>query len=106
MNVTNTMQLAEGAAAENQSDAQLQQMSADGLLELLRLSLQEENEKINDVHQTVIDARESYKDQPGGHLFALIDRVLEPAGDHYLIEAIVHELRNRLTNAATPGHLQ
>lgn len=74
-----------------------------GLIELLQLSVEGENEKIDDIHSLVITSRHQFGD--GGHesgpIFAVIDRVLESAADRIFIDQLIAEAKLRM--AALPA---
>ena len=78
------------------------QQSTAFLLNLLEGAIEEENKRVDDVHATVIDGRYKFQDTESGSVFAMIDRVLEPAGNRYLIDQIVSELKSRLPDEAPP----
>ena len=69
-----------------------------GLIEFLRQAIEEENEKIDDIHSLVITSRHQFGD--GGHesgpIFSMIDRVLESAQGRNLIERLIEEAKSRM----------
>lgn len=69
-----------------------------GLIELLQLSVEGENEKIDDIHSLVITSRHQFSD--AGHesaaVFSVIDRVLEPAATRSFIDQLIAEALSRM----------
>ena len=73
------------------------------LIELLQLSVEGENEKIDDIHSLVINSRHQFSDagHESGPIFAMIDRVLESARERLLIDQLIAEAKLRM--AALPA---
>ena len=69
-----------------------------GLIELLQLSVEGENEKIDDIHSLVITSRYQFSDagHESGPIFAMIDRVLESAHDRIFIDRLIAEAKSRM----------
>ena len=68
------------------------------LFEFLEGAVQEENERVDDVHAVAIDGRRKFREESShesGNMFSMIDRVLEPAGNRSVIDEAVAELKTR-----------
>lgn len=79
-------------------------LSSSFLLDLLAGAIEQENEKIDDIHMLAIDGasmcRERDQSVPGAQL-AIIDRVLEPSGNRYLVDRIIQEMKRRGATASS-----
>ena len=73
-------------------------MSVPSQLELLKEKVAQESMLADDVFKTVIDARDRFEGEnhPAGTAFAVIGRVLEPAGNRDVIDGVIRELQARL----------
>lgn len=71
-----------------------------GLIELLQLSVEGENEKIDDIHSLVISSRHQFSDagHESGPIFAMIDRVLESAAERSFIDQLIAEALSRMAS--------
>ncbi len=89
---------------KNEHSDMLRASSSAFLVEFLKGAVEQENEKQDDVQATVIDAAARFleEEHASGNVFSMIERVLEPAGNRYLIEAIIEELQVRLPSPAAP----
>ena len=72
-------------------------LSNAGLVELLTLAVEIENEKLDDVHTLAISGAHQYRDShESGAYFSMIDRVLESASQRQYIDALIAELATRM----------
>lgn len=85
-------------SSTNEHGASVASLSNVDLIELLRLSVEGENEKIDDIHSLVITSRERFNElgHESGPIFSMIDRVLESAQERYFIDQLIAEAKSRM----------